>query len=119
MQNVRQFLLRELSCPIWRGWMSADLGKIERAGYKAEDMVVLTDDQRDPRSIPTRQNMTAAMHWLVSGAQPGDALFFHVSLSAYIAPLFIMADALTPSYDHSTAATVARPRRRRATRPTA
>ncbi|PWN87917.1 hypothetical protein FA10DRAFT_269196 [Acaromyces ingoldii] len=60
VQNVRQFLL-------------------QRAGYKAEDMVVLTDDQRDPRSIPTRQNMTAAMHWLVSGAQPGDALFFHYS----------------------------------------
>ena len=42
-------------------------------------MVVLTDDARDPRSIPTRQNMTAAMHWLVSGASSGDALFFHVS----------------------------------------
>lgn len=39
-------------------------------------MVVLTDDSQDPRSIPTRQNMTAAMHWLVSGASPGDALFF-------------------------------------------
>ncbi|PWZ03416.1 Metacaspase-1 [Testicularia cyperi] len=48
-------------------------------GYKEEDMVVLTDDQRDARSIPTRQNMTAAMHWLVRGAQSGDALFFHYS----------------------------------------
>ncbi|UZJ54715.1 hypothetical protein CBS101457_004035 [Exobasidium rhododendri] len=51
----------------------------QRAGYKDDDMVVLTDDARDPRSIPTRQNMTAAMHWLVSGASPGDALFFHYS----------------------------------------
>lgn len=42
-------------------------------------MVILTDDSRDPRSIPTRQNMTAAMHWLVSGASPGDALVFHYS----------------------------------------
>jgi hypothetical protein len=49
---------------------------MQRAGYKPDDMVVLTDDARDPRSIPTRQNMTAAMHWLVSGAAPGDALFF-------------------------------------------
>lgn len=48
-------------------------------GYKEEDMVVLTDAASDPRSIPTRQNMTAAMHWLVRGAQPGDALFFQYS----------------------------------------
>ncbi|PWN26580.1 hypothetical protein BDZ90DRAFT_233182, partial [Jaminaea rosea] len=48
-------------------------------GYKEEDMVILTDNSNDPRSIPTRQNMTAAMHWLVRGAQPGDALFFEYS----------------------------------------
>ena len=53
---------------------------MQRAGYKADDMVILSDRSGgDPRSIPTRQNMTAAMHWLVSGAQPGDALFFHYS----------------------------------------
>ncbi|PWN95881.1 hypothetical protein FA09DRAFT_346980 [Tilletiopsis washingtonensis] len=52
---------------------------IMRRGYKAEDMVVLTDQSRDPRSIPTRQNMTAAMNWLVRGASAGDALFFHYS----------------------------------------
>lgn len=51
----------------------------QRAGYRDEDMVILTDDTRDPRSLPTRQNITRAMHWLVSGAQPGDALFFHYS----------------------------------------
>ncbi|CAO1621815.1 unnamed protein product [Parajaminaea phylloscopi] len=48
-------------------------------GYKEDDMVVLTDRASDPRSVPTRQNMTAAMHWLVRGAQPGDALFFQYS----------------------------------------
>ena len=52
---------------------------MQRAGYKAEDMVILTDDARDPRSIPTRQNITAAMHWLVSGARSGDALLVHYS----------------------------------------
>ncbi|SJX61491.1 probable MCA1-Metacaspase [Sporisorium reilianum f. sp. reilianum] len=52
---------------------------LRQRGYNDDDMVVLTDDQRDARSIPTRQNMTAAMHWLVRGAQPGDALFFHYS----------------------------------------
>ncbi|KDN46819.1 hypothetical protein K437DRAFT_256096 [Tilletiaria anomala UBC 951] len=52
---------------------------IQRAGYKPEDMVILSDREQDPRSIPTRANMTAAMQWLVRGAQPGDALFFHYS----------------------------------------
>lgn len=51
----------------------------QRAGYRDDDMVILTDDQRDPRSIPTRENITRAMHWLVSNASPGDALFFHYS----------------------------------------
>lgn len=52
---------------------------IQRFGYQHDDMVVLTDDQRDPRSIPTRQNIISAMQWLVSGAQPNDSLFFHYS----------------------------------------
>lgn len=49
----------------------------ERFGYKAEDMVVLTDDQQDPRTLPTRENIIRAMKWLVAGAQPDDALFLH------------------------------------------
>ncbi|KAK7206146.1 caspase domain-containing protein [Myxozyma melibiosi] len=48
-------------------------------GYKSEDMVVLTDDQQNQRSIPTKANMIAAMQWLVKGAQPNDSLFFHYS----------------------------------------
>lgn len=48
-------------------------------GYREDDMVILTDAASDPRSVPTRQNMIAAMHWLVRGAQPGDALFFQYS----------------------------------------
>uniref|UniRef100_A0A0G4HVU4 C2 domain-containing protein n=1 Tax=Chromera velia CCMP2878 TaxID=1169474 RepID=A0A0G4HVU4_9ALVE len=42
-------------------------------------MVTLTDDQRDPRFVPTRQNMMTAIRWLTDGAQPGDVLFFHFS----------------------------------------
>ncbi|KAF8423843.1 caspase domain-containing protein [Tirmania nivea] len=52
---------------------------IERFGYKREDMVILTDDQQNPLSIPTRQNILQAMHWLVKGAEPNDSLFFHYS----------------------------------------
>ncbi|KAE8233401.1 hypothetical protein CF326_g1558 [Tilletia indica] len=53
---------------------------MQRAGYKTDDMVILTDKPgSDMRSIPTRQNITAAMNWLIRGASPGDALFFHYS----------------------------------------
>ncbi|VDB86646.1 unnamed protein product [Peniophora sp. CBMAI 1063] len=52
---------------------------MERYQYKKEDMVMLTDDQQDPRSQPTKENIIRAMQWLVSDAQPNDSLFFHYS----------------------------------------
>ncbi|KAF8518458.1 peptidase C14, caspase domain-containing protein [Gautieria morchelliformis] len=48
-------------------------------GYKKDDIVVLTDDARDPRQVPTRANIIAAMRWLVRDARPNDSLFFHYS----------------------------------------
>ncbi|OAQ66609.1 metacaspase CasA [Pochonia chlamydosporia 170] len=51
----------------------------EHFGYKREDMVILTDDQQNPMSQPTKQNILRAMHWLVKDARPNDALFFHYS----------------------------------------
>jgi hypothetical protein len=48
-----------------------------RKGYHAEDIVVLTDDAPHPRGLPTRTNIIDAMRWLVDGARPHDALFFH------------------------------------------
>lgn len=61
--------------------------------FRREDMVILTDDQSDPRSVPTRQNILRAMAWLVNGAEPNDSLFFHFSGTlvyscAIIAPFF-------------------------------
>ncbi|KAI2729599.1 hypothetical protein CBS147354_984 [Penicillium roqueforti] len=50
-----------------------------RYGYKREDMVILTDDQRNPMSIPTKANIIRAMQWLVKDAQPNDSLFIHFS----------------------------------------
>ncbi|SCW03439.1 LAFE_0G10440g1_1 [Lachancea fermentati] len=50
-----------------------------RYGYRKEDIVILTDDQQQPAAIPTKANMLRAMQWLVNGAQPNDALFFHYS----------------------------------------
>ncbi|GMK58045.1 hypothetical protein CspeluHIS016_0500770 [Cutaneotrichosporon spelunceum] len=52
---------------------------MSRYGYRAEDMVILTDDAKNPRQIPTRQNIIQAMQWLVRDAKPNDALFFHYS----------------------------------------
>ncbi|OBA17196.1 caspase [Ogataea polymorpha] len=48
-------------------------------GYKAEDIVMLTDDQRELVKVPTKANMIRAMQWLVKDARPGDSLFFHYS----------------------------------------
>lgn len=52
---------------------------VEKFGYKREDMVLLTDDQRNPVMQPTKQNIIRAMGWLVNGAQPNDSLFLHYS----------------------------------------
>jgi len=51
----------------------------ERFGYKRNDIVVLTDDQQDPRAKPTKDNILRAMQWLVMDARPNDSLFFHYS----------------------------------------
>jgi uncharacterized caspase-like protein len=48
-------------------------------GYKPENVVLLTDDARDRKQIPTKKNMIEAMRWLVHGAKAHDALFFHYS----------------------------------------
>ncbi|KAI0121652.1 caspase domain-containing protein [Xylariales sp. AK1849] len=57
--------------------MSAYLS--QHFGYKREDMVILTDDQQNPISQPTKQNILRAMHWLVKDTRPNDSLFFHYS----------------------------------------
>lgn len=44
-----------------------------------DTMVVLTDDARDRRKQPTKQNIMSACQWLAEGAKPGDVLFFHFS----------------------------------------
>ncbi|KAL2824997.1 caspase domain-containing protein [Aspergillus cavernicola] len=51
----------------------------DRHGYRREDMVILTDDQQNPKSVPTKANILRAMQWLVYDAQPNDSLFIHFS----------------------------------------
>lgn len=48
-------------------------------GYAREDMVILTDDQQNAMSQPTKANILRAMHWLVKDAESNDSLFFHYS----------------------------------------
>ncbi|KAI7870808.1 caspase domain-containing protein [Spinellus fusiger] len=48
-------------------------------GFRQEDMVILTDDQKNERFVPTKQNILSAMRWLVSDARPNDSFFFHYS----------------------------------------
>jgi hypothetical protein len=44
------------------------------------EIVVLTDiPNQKPDFVPTKRNIINAMHWLVSGAAPGDSFFFHYS----------------------------------------
>ncbi|KAI9313649.1 peptidase C14, caspase domain-containing protein [Dichotomocladium elegans] len=47
--------------------------------FRPEDMVILTDDQKDPRFIPTRQNILEGMRWVVHDARPNDSFFVHYS----------------------------------------
>ncbi|KAJ2610027.1 Ca(2+)-dependent cysteine protease [Coemansia sp. RSA 1804] len=53
---------------------------MEHFGFKEDDMVILTDDQRDnKRRMPTHENIIKAMKWLVSDARMNDSFFFHYS----------------------------------------
>lgn len=51
----------------------------QRFGYQYEDMVILTDDQREMARVPTKDNIIRAMQWLVKDARPNDSLVFHYS----------------------------------------
>eukprot|EP00403_Amphidinium_massartii_P011377 CAMPEP_0178432092 /NCGR_PEP_ID=MMETSP0689_2-20121128/32199_1 /TAXON_ID=160604 /ORGANISM="Amphidinium massartii, Strain CS-259" /LENGTH=622 /DNA_ID=CAMNT_0020054053 /DNA_START=1 /DNA_END=1869 /DNA_ORIENTATION=+ len=52
---------------------------MERLGFASgsDCQMVLVDDGR--HTAPTRENMTRAFEWLISGVQMGDSLFFHYS----------------------------------------
>ncbi|CAG8451558.1 13963_t:CDS:2 [Cetraspora pellucida] len=41
--------------------------------FREQDMLILTDDTKDPAKRPTRANILKAMKWLVQDAQPNDS----------------------------------------------
>ena len=49
----------------------------EQWGFNPEEIIVLTDDHKEPKRLPTKANMLRAMEWLVKDAQATDSLFFH------------------------------------------
>lgn len=58
----------------------------QQYGYLYDDMVILTDDQRELARLPTRDNIIRAMQWLVRDAQPNDSYFFHISSHGGLVP---------------------------------
>jgi len=52
---------------------------MENHSYPRSNIIVLTDDNSNPRSQPTQKNIVNAMRWLVDGAHADDALFIHYS----------------------------------------
>lgn len=49
------------------------------SNFRIDEVRVLTDDQTDPNSIPTRANILSAFRWLRNGAKAGDSLILHYS----------------------------------------
>jgi len=48
-------------------------------GFQEDNIVMLTDDQKLARTIPTRQNIIDGMNWLVKDARPSSSLWFSYS----------------------------------------
>jgi len=52
---------------------------IEQYRYPHSNIILLTDDNPDPHSKPTRENLLNSMRWLVEDSHADDALFVHYS----------------------------------------
>lgn len=52
---------------------------INRFKFPENEILMLTEEERDPYRIPTKQNIRMAMAWLVAGCRAGDSLVFHYS----------------------------------------
>ncbi|KAJ8444865.1 hypothetical protein Cgig2_029796 [Carnegiea gigantea] len=52
---------------------------INRFHFPESEILMLTEEERDPYRIPIKQNIRMAMTWLVAGCRAGDSLVFHYS----------------------------------------
>ena len=46
-------------------------------GYPKENIVLLSDDTKDPELKPTKANIIKHIGWLTKDAKRDDSLFFH------------------------------------------
>uniref|UniRef100_A0A0D9VUS0 Peptidase C14 caspase domain-containing protein n=1 Tax=Leersia perrieri TaxID=77586 RepID=A0A0D9VUS0_9ORYZ len=54
--------------------------------FPNDSVLILTDEEKDPSRLATKENIRMAMHWLVQGCSYGDSLVFHFSgLGAQVA----------------------------------
>lgn len=47
--------------------------------YDPRNILMLRDDARDPRFLPTKDNIYKGISWLVSNLRPDSKLVFHFS----------------------------------------
>ncbi|CAN0880087.1 AMC1 [Linum grandiflorum] len=52
---------------------------IHKFGYPAESILTLTEEEINPKRIPTKENIRRGMKWLVEGCKAGDSLMFYFS----------------------------------------
>lgn len=52
---------------------------INKFNFPSDSILMLTEEETNPYSIPSKLNLRMALHWLVQGCQPGDSLLFHYS----------------------------------------
>ncbi|KQK21440.1 metacaspase-1 [Brachypodium distachyon] len=51
----------------------------DKFGFPSDCILILTEKSDDPRRVPTKENLLAAMRWLVAGCEAGHSLVFHFS----------------------------------------
>ncbi|KAK9111009.1 hypothetical protein Scep_018528 [Stephania cephalantha] len=47
--------------------------------FPSNSIMILTEDEKDPLKIPTRQSILEALRWLIEDCRSGDSLVFHYS----------------------------------------
>ncbi|CAI0401924.1 unnamed protein product [Linum tenue] len=52
---------------------------LHKSGFPPDSILMLTEDETNPRRIPTKENIRMGLRWLVQGCQAGDSLVFHFS----------------------------------------
>jgi len=92
-KNVRKFLMSRFYAS--SAHRHQQIHPTGNWGFGQENIMVLTDDTRDPRRLPTKANILGAMKWLVKDAKAHDSLFFHCRNYLYLAsnPAHVFLDS--------------------------